>query len=149
MHFSLFVLAFSLSVVATRQDAGCGKSGIRGQVYQVSGNQMPSPDDPPAPPKGVQTTLYIYELTNIGQVSRQGQSAFYASIGTKLVREVATKADGSYLVKLKPGWYSLFVKKDSLFFSSQFDSNNNIHPVEVREGVMTEDEFRVNYNAVY
>lgn len=127
----------------------CRRSGIRGHVYLVTGNQMPSPDRPPASPKGTSTTLYIFELTNISQVSREGVSAFYRTIATRLVKEVVTDADGSFRVKLKPGRYSLFVKKGDLYYSSVFDTQNNIHPVEVAKGKMTEVDFRVNYDAVY
>lgn len=110
---------------------------------------MPSPDIAPEPPKGVKTTLYIYELTNITDVTREANAVFYTSIATKLVKQVETDDDGSFKVKLKPGMYSLFVKKDDKFYSSQFDDKNNIHPVQVKSGKMTEDIFQANYNAVY
>ena len=110
---------------------------------------MPSPEEPPSAPRGFQTTLYIHELTNISQVSRQGQSAFYNAVNTPLVAEVSTNAKGYFKTKLKPGWYSLFVKKDGVYYSSQSDDKNNIHPVEVKEGQMTEVKFQANYNAVY
>jgi hypothetical protein len=130
-------------------EANCRRSGIKGHVYVESGNRMPSPDRVPSPPQGIKTKLYIYELTNISQVGRQGTSAFYTTVPTKLVKEIETDEDGSFKVKLKPGKYSLFVKKDALFYSSVFDSENNIHPIEVKKGKMTEDVFKVNYNAVY
>jgi hypothetical protein len=124
-------------------------AGIRGHVYLETGNRMPDPDSPAPPPKGIKTKLYVYELTNISQVSRQGMSAFYTQVPTRLVKEIETGEDGSFKTKLKPGRYSLFVKKDQLFYSSVFDSQNNIHPVEVKKGKMTENVFKVNYNAVY
>jgi hypothetical protein len=127
---------------------GCG-TGIQGHVYLVSGNQMPSPEEPPPVPKGFQTTLYIHELTNISQTARKGESAFYNAVNTPLVAEVNTNDKGYFKTKLKPGWYSLFVKKDGVYYSSQFDDKNNIHPVEVKEGAMTEVKFQANYNAVY
>lgn len=147
--FSLSTLA-ALTLLAFLPAAsdGCG-TGIQGHVYLVSGNQMPSPEEPPPVPKGFQTTLYIHELTNISQVARQGQSAFYNAVNTPLVAEVSTNGKGYFKTKLKPGWYSLFVKKDGVYYSSQFDDKNNIHPVEVKEGQMTEVKFQANYNAVY
>jgi hypothetical protein len=148
-HFPLFATALFFTALITENGSGCGKSGIRGHIYEITGNQMPSPDIPPSQPKGIRSTLYIYELTNINQVSRQDQSAFYKSVSTKIVTEVESKDDGSYEIQLHPGWYSLFVKKGDLFYSSQFDGKNNIHPVEVKKGEMTKDEFRINYNAVY
>lgn len=127
----------------------CRKSGIKGHVYLVRGNQMPSPDQPASTPPGFKTTLYIFELTNISQVSREGASAFYKNIQTRLVKEVVTDDQGAFKVKLKPGLYSLFVKKGDLFYSSQFDEKNNIHPVEVKSKTMTEANFSANYDAVY
>ena len=35
------------------------------------------------------------------------------------------------------------------FIQMLFDEKNNIHPVEVVKGKITEDDFKVNYNAVY
>jgi hypothetical protein len=148
-YLSLVTGVFLLSLLISEKDAGCGHSGIRGHVYLVQGNQMPSPDIPPTFPKGIRIKLYIYELTNISQVSREGVSAFYKNISTSLVKEVESGEDGSYSARLKPGRYSLFVKKGDLFYSSMFDDKNNIHPVEVKKGEMTEDDFRVNYDAAY
>jgi hypothetical protein len=125
----------------------CRRQGIQGHVYLVTGNQMPSPDRPPSKPAGMKTTLYIYELTNNSQVTREG--AFYSSISTRMVKQVMTDDNGYFKVKLKPGRYSLFVKKGELFYSSVFDDKNNIHPVEVRKGEWTEEDFRANYDAVY
>ena len=95
----------------------------------------------------MKTTLYVYQLTNIKDVV-QKDPTFYSSISTSLVKEVETNDKGFFRVKLKPGHYSLFVKKDNLFFASLFDEKNNIHPVEVKSG-MTEVVFNVNYNATY
>ena len=128
---------------------GCGHTGIKGYAYLVTGNQMPSPNQIPSQPKGIKTTLYIYSLTNINEVSRQGNSAFYQNISTELVTQLETDENGYFRIKLKPGRYSLFVKKGELFYSSQFDEKNNIHPVDVKRGKTTEVVFRVNYDAVY
>jgi hypothetical protein len=142
-------LIFLLGSFSTLKQDSCRRTGIKGFVVESVGNQMPSPDVPRSAPKGIKTTLYIYKLTNINDVQRQGVSAFYSSISTTLVKTVQTNDDGSFKLKLKPGKYSLFVKKGDLFYSSQFDDKNNIHPVEVTSGTMAEINFQVNYNAVY
>lgn len=129
--------------------ANCHRSGIKGHVYLVRGNQMPSPDRPQAAPSGLKTTLYVYRLTNINEVDRDGVSAFYKKISTELVKEVRTDSKGSFKVKLKPGIYSLFVKKGDLFYSNLFDEKNNIYPVEVKPGKMEEVVFKASYDAVY
>ena len=127
----------------------CWHTGIKGHVYLIAGNQMPSPDQQPSKPKGIKTILYIYRLTNINEVSREGNSAFFKSISTEPVKEVQTDENGYFKIKLKPGSYSLFVKKGELFYSSQFDEKNNIHPIEVKKGKTTEVVFRTNYDALY
>ena len=125
----------------------CLRQGIKGNVYLVSGNQMPSPDLPPSKPRGMKATLAIYELTNTSQVKASGK--FYETPSTKLVKLVETDENGAYKVKLKPGNYSLFVKIDSLYYSNVFDDKFNIHPVEIKRGTWSTDDFKVGYNAVY
>lgn len=148
-----FYLVITLAILLTSFSSPelhvCRRTGIKGHVYLVKGNQMPSPDQVPTPPKGIKTTLYIYELINIKDVAREGVSAFYKKIPGEAVKEIETDEKGYFKAKLKPGIYSLFVKKGDLFYSSQFDEKNNIHPVEVRSGKMTEVDFKANYDAVY
>ncbi|PWT72852.1 MAG: hypothetical protein C5B59_14780 [Bacteroidetes bacterium] len=123
--------------------------GIEGHVFRISGNQMPSPDVKPRAPRGIQTTVYIFELTNLSQVEREGQSAFYRSISTKLIKTTKSDGSGFFKVKLPPGHYSLFTKKDSLFYANLFDGSNNIAPVQVTPGKMSRIDIRVDYDAVY
>ena len=125
----------------------CRHQGIKGHVYLVKGNQMPSPDRPNSGGKGFKTSLYIYELTNTSQVKQSG--AYYTDISTKLVKQITTDDDGYFKVKLKPGRYSLFVKKGEQFYSNIFDDKNNIHPIEVKKGTWTDEEFKADYDAVY
>lgn len=126
-----------------------GQQGIKGKVFKVSGNQMPSPDIPRSPQKGFKTTLYIYELTNLSQVVKQGQSAFYTVINSKFVTQVETKDDGTFNVSLPEGKYSLFVKKGELFYANMYDGEGNIAPVTVEKGKMTTADTKVDYDAVY
>src|SRR5690349_13526172 len=98
----------------------CKSQGIKGFVHIIQGNQMPSPDRKPAPPKGYSTTVCIYELTNINQVKKAPNSPFYSSIQTKLIKEIKSGKDGFFKVALKKGEYSLFIKvvfkKDTFFY---------------------------------
>lgn len=145
----LSAFAFLIMTAFRPADAElCRRQGIRGHVYLVQGNQMPSPDRPPSTPAGMKTTLYVYELTNTSQATLQ-EGSFYKTISTKLVKEVQTDEDGSFKVKLKPGWYSLFVRKGDQFYSNIFDDKNNIHPVEVKRGEWTEEDFKADWGAVY
>ena len=125
------------------------QQGIEGYVYRISGNQMPSPQIKPAPPKGTQTTVYIYELTGLDKVSRQGQSAFYFYVNTKLIKKTESDSSGYFKASLPPGRYSVFTKKDTLFYANWFDKDNNISPIEVLPGKMTKTEIRMDYDASY
>jgi len=145
-----------LTIVAAIIFSSCGNTsklnvnqGIEGKVVFSAGNRMPSPDVVAPKPKGIKTTLFIYELTNINQVDRQGNTSFYNAINTKLVSEVQSNANGSFKINLLPGQYSLFVKKDTLFYANWFDENNNIAPVKVVADKMTNVEFNVDYDATY
>jgi hypothetical protein len=125
--------------------------GIEGTVYRVGGNHMPDPHHPVGPGAGVRSTVYIFELTNIGQVSRQGTSPYYSSVGSRFVKQADTDKTGHFRVGLPPGNYSLFTKKGDLFYASRMDDKNNIAPVEVLPGKMTPVECRVesDHKAVY
>jgi hypothetical protein len=125
------------------------KQGIEGYVYRISGNQMPSPQIKRPLPKGTQATIYIYELTGLNQVDRQGQSPFYFSVKTKLVKKAASDSSGYFKIALPPGHYSLFTKKDTLFYANWFDKDNHISPIEILPGKMTKTEIRIDYDAAY
>lgn len=125
--------------------------GIEGMVYRAGGNHMPDPHHPPGPPVGVFSTVYIFELTNISQVIRQGSSPYYTSIGTRFVKKADTDARGHFRVGLPPGTYSPFTRKGELFYASRMDDKNNIAPVKVLQGKMAPVECRVesDHKAVY
>ena len=125
------------------------EQGIEGYIYFISGNQMPSPDRKRTPSKGIRTTLYIYQLTNINQVTRQEQSAFYSAVNTKLVTTIESDTSGRFSVQLQPGRYSLFTKKGALFYSNIFDRENNISPAEVLAGKITKVAINIDYDATY
>ena len=124
------------------------EQGISGKVLWQAGNQMPSPDVPPSKGKGVQRTVYIYELTN-GNQATTTDGVFHANIQTDLVTKVETDADGNFAVSLEPGVYSLFTKEEKGLYANLFDGENNIYPVEVQEGQVTNVELLINYEASY
>ena len=123
--------------------------GIEGHVYRISGNQMPSPDKKPEPLKGIKTTVYIFDLTNLSQTTSQGHSSFYSAVKTKLVKKAETDSSGYFKVKLPIGYYSLFTKKDSLFYANWFDGKNNIAPVQVHPQKLSTVELKIDYDAYY
>jgi hypothetical protein len=155
-YLLVFVLAGSVpaargSVLAGPMVRDTLLQGIEGTVYRVGGNHMPDPHHPAGPPAGVRSTVYIFELTNIGRVTRQGTSPYYTSVGTRFVKQADTDEKGHFRVGLPPGTYSLFTKKGDLYYASRMDDKNNIAPVEVLPGKMTPVECRVesDHKAVY
>jgi hypothetical protein len=104
---------------------------------------MPAPGVKQGQLKGVRSTVYVFELTNINQVVRQDQSSYYQSVQTRLVTSIETDSAGHFLACLPPGRYSLFTRKNGLYFASQRDMDNNLAPVEVIKGKMTRAECRI------
>ena len=143
---TIFTLAAGL---LTSSFIFCKRQGIEGRVLLVSGNQMPSPDLPPSQGRGIKTTVYIYELTNLDQVDRLGQTAFYSRVGTKLVKKIQTKENGYFKVRLSPGSYSIFLMRDTAFFANRFDDKNNIFPVEVSKNKMSKIDVKMDHAATY
>jgi hypothetical protein len=151
LFYALGVLLIVVSCSSSKIKNSINKisQGIDGHVYFVSGNQMPSPNRKPSSPKGIKTTLYIYQLTNINQVTRQGQSVFYSAVNTKRITKIGSDTTGYFKVQLEPGNYSIFTKKGALFYASIFDKDNNIAPVQVLAGKITKAEVRIDYDATY
>ena len=146
---TLLILAVSLPVLLTSAFSQGKKTGIEGYIFRISGNRMPSPDAKLSPPKGIKAVLYIYELTSFSQVTKVGESAFYSSVRTKLVQSVTSDESGYFFVSLPPGEYSLFTKKDALFYANNFDGNNHIAPVKVVPHKVTQINVNIDYDAVY
>jgi hypothetical protein len=144
---SLLLLALVMSSFTT--NCFRKKQGIKGTVFLVSGNQMPSPDLPPPTPKPFATTLYLYKKTNLQQVERQDNSAFYTAIHTEFIKEIRTDTRGRFKIRLEPGEYSVFSKKGNLFYANTFDQYNTIAPVKVVAGKFKEITIKVDYDAVY
>ena len=124
------------------------KQGIKGTVLRVRGDQMPSPDITPSAPQPIQTTLYIFERTNLQQVDRQNSSTFYTAIHTKFIKEIRTDTKGRFKIRLDPGEYSVFTKKGDLYYANTFDQNNTIAPVKVVAARFTEIIIKIDYDAV-
>lgn len=124
------------------------RQGIEGQIFWVSGNQMPGPDTRKPSPNGIQRELHIYELTTIEETSLSAEG-FFSDIKTKLVAVVSTKEDGSFKLRLPPGKYSIFVKEEAGLFANLFDTNNVINPIVVEDKQYAWLTIKVNYQAAY
>jgi hypothetical protein len=142
-------LATSLFLLLNSGYGPVKKTGLEGYIFRISGNRMPSPNTKLSPPKGVKASLYIYALTSLSQVTKAAGSAFYSSIGTPLVQTVTSDSTGYFYTALPPGEYSLFTKKDALFYANNFDGDSHIAPVKIEAGKVTQVNVNIDYDAVY
>lgn len=125
------------------------REGITGFIYEESGNQMPMKGAEPQKAKGLSTTIYIYELTNLGQVHRVDNTPFYTAVLTRAVATAHSDSTGAFTIRLAPGSYSLFVKLGDRFYANNFDTGNNIAPVTVQKDKLSAVRFLVNPSAAY
>ncbi|MBS1638854.1 MAG: hypothetical protein JSR12_02270 [Bacteroidetes bacterium] len=123
--------------------------GIEGIVVKLVGNQMPMVDALPPKPQPVITTVFIYDSTNIKNVTQINQSPFYSSIKTKLIATVQSDSLGHFAITLPEGKYSLFVKVKDQFYSNLYDEKNNIFLVTVEKNKLTKVEIKLSNEAVF
>lgn len=139
----LVLLTFlTLTMVASAQ-----KQGLQGQVFWVSGNQMPGPDAVLSPNQGAVREVMIYELTNMTDATQVGP--FFRDIKTRLVATTQSKADGTFKIKLPVGSYSVFTKERTGLYANLFDGKGFINPVHIKEGQYAWKTITIDYDAVY
>jgi hypothetical protein len=159
MDFSAFIIVFAQAFPApsARPSFPPGmraqQSGIQGKVYLLYGNRMPSPPRRPGDTiryssegPGVKGTVCVFALTNDSDIVRKGTSPWCEAVHTRLIRQVDTDDKGNFAILLPPGTYSVFTKKDNLFYASRRDQWNNIAPVKVLPGKMTRVDCSVESN---
>jgi len=123
------------------------KQGIQGQVFWISGNQMPGPGKEVAPQLGVEREVCIYELTYLKDCKQE--DGFFISVPAKLVHTVHSNPDGTFKVKLPPGNYSVFVREPKGLFANLFDKDNSINPVVVKERQYSWITIAIDYQTAY
>ncbi|HLF45309.1 MAG TPA: hypothetical protein VI548_02725 [Chitinophagaceae bacterium] len=124
------------------------KQGIAGQVFELTGNQMPSPDRPRnTEGTPIKATVYVFELTNHHEQIRE--SGVYTTINTRKITAIKTTANGEFKIALTEGVYSLFVKVEEGYFANLYDEKMNIHPVTIKKDELTTTKIKVDYKAAY
>lgn len=149
--FFLFLILLTILACSSvkKTNSSVITQGFTGRVTEITGNQMPMKGGPPVVPKGIATTVLIYEPTHISQVSRLGTSATYTAISTKLVASADTDSTGNFTIALPVGAYSVFVKQGDRFYANLFDTNNNIALFFVEEGKLTQVNLTVSSGASF
>jgi hypothetical protein len=142
MKHALFILFFLSSLAAAGQ-----KQGLQGQVFWVSGNQMPGPDAVLSPNQGAVRDVLIYELTLVSDATQIGP--FFRDIKTRLVATTTSKADGTFKIKLPAGSYSVFTREKNGLYANLFDGKGYINPVYIKTGQYAWRTITIDYDAVY
>ncbi|MBL7864490.1 MAG: carboxypeptidase regulatory-like domain-containing protein [Cyclobacteriaceae bacterium] len=140
-----YFLSFALLVVSL--SAYSQKQGLRGQVFWVSGNQMPGPEAVLSPNQGASREVLIYELTGLSDATQVGP--FFRDIKTRLVATVQSKADGTFKIKLPVGNYSVFTKERHGLYANLFDGKGNINPVAIKPGEYAWKTITIDYDVAY
>jgi len=123
------------------------QQGIRGQVFWLSGNQMPGPDKSKSPQQGVSREIHIYNAAT--QSDATYQDGFFTDIKTTFIKTVKSNTDGVFMVKLPVGKYSLFVKESGGLFANTFDGKGCINCISVTRRKYTWITIVVDYEAAY
>lgn len=136
----LILLAFSFLSYAQKQ-------GIRGQVFWLSGNQMPGPGKALSPQQGAIREIHIYNAASMKD--NPSPNGFFSSISSVFVTSVVSEKDGTFKVRLEPGRYSVFVKEQNGLFANLFDGEGCINCVIVKPKEFAWITITVDYEAAY
>ena len=140
----LIIFLFACSGLKPGMQKG---QGLSGYIYLQRGNQMPSPGRVVSKGKGISREIFIYEPTNINQVT--GSSPMFYHINTRLIAQTKSDTAGRYSVNLPTGAYSVFIKEDGKFFAAESNGTGILNPVQVGPDHITEKNFTINNKAVY
>ncbi|MCX6297616.1 MAG: carboxypeptidase regulatory-like domain-containing protein [Bacteroidetes bacterium] len=123
--------------------------GISGFVTELKGNQMPMKGADSMPPKGLAAIIYVYEQTNLSQVTKSNKTGIYTAIQTKRLATIQTDSVGAFRIALPVGKYSLFIKSGESYFANDFNQFNNICLIEVEAQKWTTARIVLNSAASY
>ena len=121
--------------------------GIQGEIFWVSGDQMPGPDKTRSAQSGVAREIQIYKSATLKDVEQDG--IFYKSVNTELVATTWSKSDGTFKVKLPAGNYSIFTKEQKGLFANLIDDGGCVSCVIVNPKKFSWVSFTVDYEAAY
>lgn len=140
----LFLLVAFFSLVQASKPP---KAGIAGQVFWVSGDQMPGPGKTTSPQQGISREIIVYEKVTTDNVEQRGQ--FIPEINKEPVAKIWSKPDGSFKIKIVPGEYSVFTREPAGLFANTIDQKGCINCVVVKPREFTWVTITVDYEAAY
>jgi hypothetical protein len=140
----LFLLLAFFTLI---QSAKPPKEGIKGQVFWISGNQMPGPGRDVSPQQGVSREIVVYPKLMDSQVQRTDQ--FVTNLPGEPLATDRSLADGSFKIRLPAGEYSVFTREEQGLYANLIDRNGCLNCVVVQPKKFTWMTITVDYEAVY
>jgi hypothetical protein len=105
--------------------------GIDSTLQGIKGNVLIT--DPGSEiPKRERKEVYVFEQFMAN--SAQSEGNIYKDIQAKLVRRIVTNENGSFVLALPTGKYSLMVGHSGGYFAPEKDAFGNVNPITVIDG---------------
>lgn len=150
--FSLLFISTSLHFLActslNSQSKSTLREGVRGQVFEKKGNAMPMKGNVTTKGAVFNTVVYAFEPTILSKVEGvNGQIC--TKVNSVLVDSARTDGEGKYIIRLKPGKYTLLVKYGSDYFVPYFSGLNELAIIEIKPKLVSELDIIVNVKASY
>ena len=123
--------------------------GVKGQIFEVSGNQMPAPGKGVQVRKGVQREFGIFLPTRLDLAVKGKEECFFTKTGTSLLKRAKSQKDGCFALSLKPGKYSILIREKGQWYANSFGGDGEIFQFEVFSDSVSSIDFRINHGAWY
>ncbi|MCA6073681.1 carboxypeptidase regulatory-like domain-containing protein [Fulvivirga sedimenti] len=121
---------------------------LAGQLVWITGNQMPGPDKKPSSGNGVQRVVLIYPPT-LRSDCEMNPNGLYTQVPGNPVATVLSDTDGTFIIHLPEGTYSVLTREEEGMFAGVFDGNGTLNPVLIEKRDTTELRIEINYSAAY
>jgi hypothetical protein len=116
-----------------------------GQVYEQKYNSMPMVDKPSSKGSPLSTMIYIYEPTRMDQIEGgMPGSPIVSRMNSKFVDSVHSDKTGAFLMYLKPGKYSVFIKYEGGYYVPFYAGKDWAAIIEVKPNEITTMDFVVS-----
>jgi hypothetical protein len=121
--------------------------GIEGKILRLHGNQMPLTGRIKPEPEPVATAVWIFS----GQIQNQGTHwpISQACQHPQWLAYILSNADGSFLIGLPSGEYTLFAQYDSNLYLNAFAGPWSYQTVRVSEGHLTKFDLLNTEQAIF
>lgn len=145
MH-RLLVGSFLLFAACAAGKSAMNTASITGEVRELKGDFMPSPDVPRDDTgQPLQTTVVF---TGPVSAASYGSTTLFKQLPASVIRKVRTDAQGRFQLSMKPGVYSVFVKVKDGWYANLIQ-DDFIHPVRLTAGETIKLTLRITLEATF